>query len=63
MSLWVAQSVVHLIYFSVQDVVTGVHHSVDNVVVVVSDNPPVAMLDGWLNSTARKKGSDEMEDP
>ena len=50
-------------YFSAQIVVTGVNHSVDNIVVVVGDNPPVAMLDGWLNSIARKEGSDEMEDP
>ena len=34
--------------FSAQEVVTGVHHSVDDVVVVVGDDPSVTMLDGWL---------------
>ena len=49
--------------FSAQEVVTGVHHSVDDVVVVVGDDPPVTMLDGRLNSTAGKEGSDKMKDP
>ena len=46
-----------------QERVTGVDHPVQDVVVVVGDDPPVAALDGRRPAQVGERGEEKVEEP